>query len=570
MADQDEGETETSLGTKTLGGKICSVFNSRFTWIVVVYMEVLLTQYVLLSYLSPFFPTVANGLGLSDFSSGLIFAGYPIGAVITGPFTAKVIEKIGGKATIAGGLILAGIFTMLFGLTKDTFHLESPNHQYFFFTFALLYGGGSALAETGIMIVIENVCPENMLARVLAMGEMTIGVACTIGPLIGGAMFADAGLNCQHTREGFVADADILFVNETHKNEEEDGCWLSTFTTMSSMALVSAIFVVIVIPGKTEEDDADSDDEDDGRDQSLLGDSRPATFEYVEEEEKTYLQLLIEYKVFPPAIVFMFSTICFSALTPVLALKLSDSKVPPFNMDSMGIGLVWLVSSAFYMVVALGLGFYVDSLEEGSFKKHTVLQLAGACSMFLMFAGWFCAGPAQMPFTPEIEYNASSAVAVDLVTAMDQKISWVILSQILLGIGSAMYTIPSLPALLFFIPEENEDGDENPHRSFATGFWVTIYCASVAIGNTIGSELYGSIGMRRMSGFMMIWCMFTFICYLVWIGYALRHFRTERTQKKLETPKTVNMSEMANSYEAPSLPSTADDESFDTNAEFGI
>ena len=28
---------------------------------------------------------------------------------------------------------------------------------------------------------------------VLAMGEMTIGVACTIGPLIGGAMFADAG-----------------------------------------------------------------------------------------------------------------------------------------------------------------------------------------------------------------------------------------------------------------------------------------------------------------------------------------------------------------------------------------
>ena len=28
---------------------------------------------------------------------------------------------------------------------------------------------------------------------VLAMGEMVIGMACTIGPLIGGAMFADAG-----------------------------------------------------------------------------------------------------------------------------------------------------------------------------------------------------------------------------------------------------------------------------------------------------------------------------------------------------------------------------------------
>ena len=58
------------------------------------------------------------------------------------PFAVKVIEKIGAKATISGGLVLAAIFTMLFALTKDTFHLESPNHQYFFFTFALLYGSG--------------------------------------------------------------------------------------------------------------------------------------------------------------------------------------------------------------------------------------------------------------------------------------------------------------------------------------------------------------------------------------------------------------------------------------------
>ena len=66
MADNDEGEIEIGLEKKTLYGKVCSVFRSRFTWIIVVYLEVLLTQYVLLTYLSPFFPTVANGLGSSS------------------------------------------------------------------------------------------------------------------------------------------------------------------------------------------------------------------------------------------------------------------------------------------------------------------------------------------------------------------------------------------------------------------------------------------------------------------------------------------------------------------------
>merc|ERR1712224_975693 len=193
------------------------------------------------------------------------------------------------------------------------------------------------------------------------------------------------------------------------------------------------------------------------------------------------------------------------------------------------------------MVVAMSVGFYVDNPEEGSFKKHIIMQLSGTISMVMMIIGWFFVGPAQLPFTPTIEYNASMTDSVDFVTGMDQKLAWVIVSQMFLGMGSALYTIPSLPALLFFIPEENEDGDENPHRSFVTGFWVTIYCASVAIGNTIGSELYESMGMRRMSGLIMLWSSFVFVLYLVWIAYILRHFRAERAKKKKETPKTVDM-----------------------------
>ena len=57
--------TEIIAVKKTLGGKICGKVKSRFIWIVVIFMEVLLTQYTLLTYLTPFFPTVADGLGLT-------------------------------------------------------------------------------------------------------------------------------------------------------------------------------------------------------------------------------------------------------------------------------------------------------------------------------------------------------------------------------------------------------------------------------------------------------------------------------------------------------------------------
>ena len=62
MADKEE-DAGILVVEKTLSGKIIGKLKSRFTWIVVIYCEVLLTQYVLLSYLTPFFPTVADGLG---------------------------------------------------------------------------------------------------------------------------------------------------------------------------------------------------------------------------------------------------------------------------------------------------------------------------------------------------------------------------------------------------------------------------------------------------------------------------------------------------------------------------
>ena len=52
----------------------------EFARLVFIYLIVLLTQWVLLTYLQPFFPQFATTLGISDQVTGVIFACYPVGA----------------------------------------------------------------------------------------------------------------------------------------------------------------------------------------------------------------------------------------------------------------------------------------------------------------------------------------------------------------------------------------------------------------------------------------------------------------------------------------------------------
>ena len=119
---------------------------------------------------------------------------------------------------------------MLFGLSKDYFGIANPNQQYFFIIFAFIYGMGSTLADTGMLVAVEKMCTASNLARsqynsarsdtnisvplhvyscsccqscvnpsnrvtgplhqcgrVLAIGEIAVGVGCMVGPAIGGA-----------------------------------------------------------------------------------------------------------------------------------------------------------------------------------------------------------------------------------------------------------------------------------------------------------------------------------------------------------------------------------------------
>ena len=86
-------------------------------------------------------------------------------AVITSPIVGLFIQRLGTKLTVCTGLAVAGTFTMLFGLSKDYFGIANPNQQYLFIIFAFLYGMGSTLADTGMLVTVEKMCTVNNLAR---------------------------------------------------------------------------------------------------------------------------------------------------------------------------------------------------------------------------------------------------------------------------------------------------------------------------------------------------------------------------------------------------------------------
>ena len=81
------------------------------------------------------------------------------------PLVGLFIQRLGTKWTVCIGLTVAGTFTMLFGLAKDYLGVADPNQQYLFILFSFIYGMGSTLADTGMLVSVEKMSSPANLAR---------------------------------------------------------------------------------------------------------------------------------------------------------------------------------------------------------------------------------------------------------------------------------------------------------------------------------------------------------------------------------------------------------------------
>ena len=82
-------------------------------------MLVLLTQWLIMTMPSSFFPDSPTGDIISNTMQGIIFATYPFGAMVASPLVGPLMSKLSKKKTICIGLIAMILFVILPGLLLE-------------------------------------------------------------------------------------------------------------------------------------------------------------------------------------------------------------------------------------------------------------------------------------------------------------------------------------------------------------------------------------------------------------------------------------------------------------------
>ncbi len=150
---------------------------------------VLISRYVIATFLSAFFSPLATQWGISPTLNGAIFASYPLGMALTSFFAPRVIAAIGTRSVVTGGLLLGSMLTIAFGLTPDIVSSSSPEQlgTLFLITY-FLNGLFGALAETACIILLTTRFQDRLGAVMASVGSVC-AVGCMVGPLVGGLLF---------------------------------------------------------------------------------------------------------------------------------------------------------------------------------------------------------------------------------------------------------------------------------------------------------------------------------------------------------------------------------------------
>jgi len=156
--------------------------------------------------LMPFIALYVTGrydVGLTEV--GIAFAIAGLGGLIGGIFGGALADKIGRKSMMLFGLLVSGIFNL------SVIFINRVSTLYIVLMFANLLGALGGPARSAMVI---DVLPVEKRTEGFGILRITMNVAATVGPLLGG-LLADYNFNLI-----FIIDA-ILKTREVKKNESE-------------------------------------------------------------------------------------------------------------------------------------------------------------------------------------------------------------------------------------------------------------------------------------------------------------------------------------------------------------
>jgi MFS family permease len=140
--------------------------------------SIVLVDTIFFAALSPLLPRFTEELGLSKGEAGLLVAMYALGGVLGAIPSGIAATRLGVKATVALGLTLVAVTSVLFGIVSDYWLLDVTR---------LVQGFASAFCWTGALAWLVNATPPERRGETIGIAMSAAIVGALLGPVLGAA-----------------------------------------------------------------------------------------------------------------------------------------------------------------------------------------------------------------------------------------------------------------------------------------------------------------------------------------------------------------------------------------------
>ncbi|XP_013381873.1 MFS-type transporter SLC18B1-like isoform X2 [Lingula anatina] len=344
-------------------------------------------SYLCLSVPGPFFPEEAKKKGLNNTQSGWVFAVFSLTQFLVSPVCGKLLPVVGSRFMFLSGTFLGGGCVIIFGmLDKINFNDGGMMFLAFCLVTRIFMSIGCTAATTAAFAICINSFP-NAVATVLGVLETFTGLGMMLGPAIGGVLY-------------------------------EAGGYMLPFLVLGIVMVITVPITFVLLP-KHED-----------KDQSSNG---------------SMWQLLKSPSGLVICLTIMMSAIVWAALDPTLQPHLED-----FDLSADIIGLVFLLSSAFYAITSPIWGKIADKMYDSKPLVIVGLLITGLCCLLL--------GPSPILGFPK-DYHE---LWLDLVSVS------------VMGLSVSMSVVPTFDLMMWVAEDAGLDESIGTYGLVA-GLWTAAY-----------------------------------------------------------------------------------------------
>ena len=422
---------------------------------------VLISSYMLVSLVAPFFPRKADDWGLTQAEIGFVVGCDPIGEIFAAAVAGFLLATFGPCRAAVGGVALNGVSSVLFGVAP----MVTTSHNLLMVIFVLMRLSNGLATTVTYVALFTVLCQLQPGQSGMVTSHLTVltSVGVMVGPLFGGLL-------------------DSLGHWIVTEFQVDDTWQFATPFIVNSLLLVGPALVLLKAEAILKGMDEDGKQEEE------------------EEEEVSFVEELRRMgSVLNPsvgAVAFGLATCQAMQNAPyaVLANHLEprctqnnamEGDHQPFGFSEQESSLFFSVSSITFLPLSLYMGIAADKKS----RDFPWLRRWMAVGLLLNVVGYFFMGPIPV-FGQAIQRTLETPSAM-------------VLAQCILGISTSITAIVAFPFLegLCELPREGQKTFTTEQRLVIAGTWYnTAYSLGCAFGSMFAGWVNGMVNFYTTLG----------------------------------------------------------------------